>query len=62
MNCEKTTSATKLYKIIDSTDHGKNMYSLALAYKASGGDVKLIVNENDCSPEGYAIINGIVGQ
>ena len=60
MNCQKTTSATKIYKIIDTSDHGKNMYSLVLASKASGVNVKLVVNENECTAEGYAIINGIV--
>lgn len=58
--CANTTSATKLYKIIDTTEHGKNMYSLALASKASGVNVKLVINETACTSEGYAIINGIV--
>ena len=59
-NCPNTTSANKLYKIIDTTDHGKNLYSLALASKASGVNVKLVINESACTSEGFAIINGIV--
>lgn len=59
-NCSKTTSATKIYKIVDTTEHGKNMYSLVLASKASGVNVKLVVNETQCSPEDYVIINGVV--
>ena len=61
-NCVETTSATKLFKIVDDTDHGKNVYSLALASKASGANVQLIVNESSCTgvgTEGWAIINGI---
>ena len=58
-NCPNTTSATKVYKIIDTTDHGKNIYSLALASKASKVNVQFVINETECFPGGYAIINGI---
>ena len=40
--CSNTTESTKLYKMIDTTDHGENMLSILLSAKISDATVNFI--------------------
>jgi len=53
------TDSYKLYKITDTTDHGKNMYAMVLASKASKNDIRLLIDNATCTG-GYAVIKGII--
>jgi len=57
-NCPHTDTY-KIYKITDTTDHGKNMYAMVLAAKAAKNDIRLMI-DNDICVGGYAVIQGII--
>jgi len=53
------TDTYKVYKITDTTDHGKNMYAMVLASKAAKNDIRLLIDNVTCTG-GYAVITGIM--
>lgn len=53
------TVSHKWYKMIDTTDHGKNMYAMLLAAKSSAAKVTLLIDDAVCGG-GYAIINAVI--
>ena len=53
------TDSYKLYKIVDTTDHGKNMYAMILAAKSTQNSISLLIDNDECAA-GYAVIKGII--
>lgn len=55
------TNTYKLYKITDTTEHGKNVFAMALAAKAANNDVTLFI-DNDVCASGYAVVTGMISR